>query len=866
MELLEREPHLEQLEEHLRQAGAGRGRVVLVGGEAGVGKSTLADEFCRRVADGAVVLRTSCDSLSTPGPLGAVRDLAPALGLLIDDHPLDGDARDRLFREVLAAFAARPGPTVIVAEDAHWSDGASLELLRFLGRRIGGIPVLFVVTYRDDEIGADHPLRLVLGDLATAPAVHRIGVRPLSEAAVQRLAAGSDRDAAALHRLTGGNPFFLTEALAAEGESVPATVGDAVLARAARLSPEARAVLDVAAVMGSTIDASLLLTVAGPVLDEADECIDRGLLRGTGDGLAFSHELAREAILAAIAPLRRRLLHARVLEALREAPEPQRDLAQLAHHAEAAGDRAAVLEFAIAAAEQAAALHAHREAAAQYARALRFGDALPAAERAHLLEGRSVACYLSDNGEEAIAARLEALDLWRELGNRLKEGDSLRWLSHLYWLEGEAAEAATAALEVLEPLPPGPELAMAYSNLAQLRMLDLDLEGTLQWGNRAITLAEELGETETLVHALANVGSARHYAGDERGVEELTRSLQLALAGGLLDHASRALANLAFTTMLAMRLDEAERRLATAIDFAIEHDLDFRRGYLLATRATLCALQGRWDAAETEIRQLLRQPMLSSVTRMMALTTLGQVWTRRGSPEAAATLDEALALAERTGKLIRLGPVRAARADAALLNGDSERAREEATAIRDLVFTRGNRWQRGEFAWLLWQAGERDVPTDGLAEPYALLIAGDWAGAAEAWHELGCPYDEACALAASDDPIVVRRAVAIFEELGAKPAIENAINRLRTLGVRDLPTLRRGPRATTRSHPAGLTQREAEVLTLVAAGLRNAEIAERLYLTPKTVSHHLSAIYAKLGVDTRIEAAQAASQLGMVAP
>ena len=384
MELLEREPHLEQLEEHLRQAAAGHGRLVLVGGEAGVGKSTLADEFCRRAAADAVVLRTSCDALSTPGPLGAVRDLAPALGLLIDDRPLDGDARDRLFREVLAAFAARPGPMVIVAEDAHWSDGASLELLRFLGRRIGELPVLFVVTYRDDEIGADHPLRLVLGDLATASTVHRIGVRPLSEAAVQLMAAGSGRDAATLHRLTGGNPFFLTEALAAGGETVPATVGDAVLARAARLSPEARAVLDVAAVIGSTIDANLFLTVAGPVLDEADECIARGLLRGTDDGLTFCHDLAREAILAAIAPLRRRLLHARVLAALREVPETERDLARLAHHAEAAGDRAAVLEFATAAAEQAAALHAHREAAAQYARALRFADRLPAAERAPL--------------------------------------------------------------------------------------------------------------------------------------------------------------------------------------------------------------------------------------------------------------------------------------------------------------------------------------------------------------------------------------------------------------------------------------------------------------------------------------------------
>jgi DNA-binding CsgD family transcriptional regulator/tetratricopeptide (TPR) repeat protein len=863
MELLEREPHLDQLEELLRHAAAGQGSMVLVGGEAGVGKTSLVDAFCRQVAGTVATLRTSCDSLSTPGPLGPVRDLAPALGLRVAQHSLDGDARDQLFREVLAAFAARPGPTVIIGEDAHWSDGASLELLRFLGRRIGGLPVLFVVTYRDDEIGADHPLRLLLGDLATAPTVHRISVHPLSEKAVQRLVAGSGRDATALYRLTGGNPFFVTEALATEGDTVPATVGDAVLARAARLSPEARAVLDVAAVIGSTIDADLLLAVAGPVLDEADEGIARGLLRGTDEGLAFCHELAREAILASIAPLRRRLLHARVLVALRDAPNAERDLARLAHHAEAARDQAAVLEFAIAAAEQARALHAHREAAAQYARALRFADALPAAERARLLEGRSVACYLSDLDEEAITARLQALDIWRTLGDRLKEGENLRWLSHLYWVEEDAAEAATAALEVLEPLPPGPELAMAYSNLAQLRMLNHDLEETLRWGNRAIALAEELGETETLVHALNTVGSARYYAGDDQGHEDLTRSLQLSIAGGLLDHAGRALANLAFTAMLAMRLDEADRRLATAIAFASEHDLNSRHGYLLATRAALRARQGRWDEAETEIRQLLRQPMLSSVPRMMSLTTLGQMCARRGSPEATTTLDEALALAERTGKLLRLGPVRAARAEAALLTGDSKRAREEAGAAQEPVFSRGNHWDRGELAWLLWQSGEREIPTDNLAEPYTLLISGEYATAAAAWRALGCPYDEACALALSDDPDLVHRAIATFERLEAKPGLTSAIHRLRTLGVRDLPMLRRGPRASTRANAAGLTQREVEVLTLVAAGLRNAEIAERLYLTPKTVSHHLSAIYAKLGVETRIEAAHAASQLGI---
>jgi DNA-binding CsgD family transcriptional regulator len=199
--------------------------------------------------------------------------------------------------------------------------------------------------------------------------------------------------------------------------------------------------------------------------------------------------------------------------------------------------------------------------------------------------------------------------------------------------------------------------------------------------------------------------------------------------------------------------------------------------------------------------------------------------------------------------LTRLGPVRAARAEAAILESDQQRARAEALAVSDLVFTRGNRWLRGEFAWLLWQAGERDIPTDDLAAPYALQIAGDFAAAAAAWRELGCPYEEARALA-----------------LGARPAHAQAIHRLRALGVRDLPPVRRGPRASTRANPAGLTRREVEVLALLADGLRNAEIAERLYLTPKTVRHHVSAIFGKLGVETRTEAARAASQLGIVAP
>ncbi len=864
MELLERDLPLTQLAEHVRQAAAGHGRLVLIGGEAGIGKSALLDAFRLSIAGETTVLRASCDALSTPAPLGPVRDLAPALGLTIGEQHLDRDAQERLFRDVLAALSAKGELTVVIWEDAHWADGATLDLIRFLGRRIDGRQTLHLVTYRDDEIGPDHPLRLILGDLATAQSIHRMTLHPLTEEAVRQLADGSGRDSDALYRLTGGNPFFVNEVLAAPDQSVPASAADAVLARASRLSPEARATLDVAAVIGSVIDADLLLAVAGPVADEVDACIARGLLLGSGEHLTFRHELAREAILSALAPTRRRLLHARVLAALGELLETSRDLARMAHHAEAAGDRHAVLEYAVAAAEQASAFFAHREAAAQYARALRFGDALPPAERAALLEARSVACYLSEQGEDAIAARRMALEIWQRLGDARREGDSLRWLSHLAWRGSEAAAAAQAALEKLEPLPPGPELAMAYSNLAQLHMLDHDLAGTLQWGTRAISLAEELGETETLVHALNNVGSARAYAGDAEGREDLKRSLQLARAAGHIDHAGRALANLAYTAMLAMQLEEAGQWLGSALAFAGKHDLDSRSGYLVATRASLQLLRGEWDAADAELSHLLEQPLLSTVTRMVALTTWGELRARRGEAEASACLDEALGLADDTGKLLRQAPVRAARAEAALLAGEPRRARAELDAVREAVFARANPWDRGRCAWLLWQAGERDLPLDSLADPYAKQIAGDWAGAAVVWRALGDPYAEARALAAGDDPTLIRQAAATFDQLGAYPAHRQAIQRLRALGERDFPIVRRGPIATTRSNPAGLTQRELEVLVLVAEGLRNPDIAERLYLSPKTVSHHMSTILAKLNAETRTEAAQIAAKMGLL--
>ncbi|MGH2535297.1 MAG: ATP-binding protein, partial [Thermomicrobiales bacterium] len=352
MQLFERDADLDHLSRWLDQAAAGDGCLVLLGGEAGVGKTALVRRFCQEVADRARVLIGACDALSTPRPLGPLLEIAAQIGGEID-RLLQAEARrEQVFGACLREFSGAWRPVVAVFEDVHWADEATLDLLRFLGRRIGSCRAVLIATYRDDEIGPMHPWRAVLGDLATATAVRRMPLAPLTIEAVRRMAADRQLDAETLHRQTGGNPFYVTEVLAAGG-GIPSTVRDAVLTRAARLSPAGRATLDLAAVAGSPVESSVLGRLA-PSLDAIDECLTTGTLRTDGQSVTFRHELAREAILDAISPPRQTAFHARMLRELEADPETREHLARLTHHAEAAGNGDAVLTYAPAAARRAA--------------------------------------------------------------------------------------------------------------------------------------------------------------------------------------------------------------------------------------------------------------------------------------------------------------------------------------------------------------------------------------------------------------------------------------------------------------------------------------------------------------------------------
>jgi DNA-binding CsgD family transcriptional regulator len=417
---------------------------------------------------------------------------------------------------------------------------------------------------------------------------------------------------------------------------------------------------------------------------------------------------------------------------------------------------------------------------------------------------------------------------------------------------------------VLEAFPDSRELAMALSGRSQLAMLDERNEEAVALGTRAERLARRAGDDETVAHALTNVGSVLHKAGDlENGRALLEEAFALAVAGGHDDHAARALGNLALGMLMHHRDDP---RVAEDIDrglrFTVERGLDGYAQYLLGARAGLRLLRGAWGAAEQDAQAALALGAQPGVSVCPALIVFGRLQTRRGAEQAAATIEEARRVAEATGELQRLGPVAATRAEHAWLDGDVAGVIAAAEEIHALATRRDDVWARDELAWWLWRVG---VPTpsappgrsDGPT-PYARAVAGDWRGAAAAWAALGFPYERAQVLADADDDDARVEALRIFDDYGALRAAAQLRRRLRAEGMRRIP---RGPRAASRAAPAGLTPRQVEVLDLLAAGATNAEIAETLVIAPKTVDHHVSAVLQKLGVASRREAAAAAARL-----
>ncbi len=834
--LVEREAALGTLREALAGARAGSGALVFVAGESGAGKTSVVDAFAATA--GCRVHRGACDPLSSPAPLAPFADLAcgdalqATLARACTPHEVFAALRDDLAAE----------PSVVVIEDAHWADEATLDVLRVLGRRVEALPLLAIVTYR--TVPESRPLRIVLGDLASRRAVVRVAVEPLSPAAVRALAAGRDIDPDDLHRRTAGNAFLVRELLRDTAGGVPATVRDAILARTARLDADARHLLELVACSPLPVERWLLdgLGVA-PFAVPAD-----GLLVATDDGVAFGHEIAREAILAEIPPARRRELHQAILACLGASPQPL-EPARLAHHAEEAGDAEAAVAFATAAAERAAAVGAHREAADQLGRALRCGRLLSLPARAALLERRAAEHFAADEQLASIADLEEAVALHRACGDGAREADALAQLVPRLSCRGRVGEAtATAAAAVaLRPDAPQPLAALAHLELVEDRLVD-----AARVGERARAVA--LAERDDLVagDAAITAGMARALLVGAPAFAQLESALAFGRERGLEALLPRALNDLALAAIVWREHAAAERWLAEALAHVDGHDLDLWRLAILAARMRSLLDQGRWGAAADLARQLLDDERDSPGPRAEAHAVLALLRARRGDPGSSEAFAESARLqSEPTWQI----EVATGRAEAAWLDG---RHAAIAAVTDDAFALAGDRDAPWPYAGLaLWRhrAGLAVRVDRSLPRPITLELDGRHEAAAGAWSELGCPYEEALSRMLGEEPEPILAAHARLLELGASAAARIAARRLRERGVRRIP---RGPQPTTRANAAHLTRREQDVLRLVADGLSNPQIAGRLYLSPRTVDFHVSALLRKLEATTRGEAVAAA--------
>jgi DNA-binding CsgD family transcriptional regulator/tetratricopeptide (TPR) repeat protein len=851
MRLLERERELAELGDAVRAAIDGSGCVLLVHGEAGIGKSSLVGALRDRPPPGSRVLVGACDALSTPRTLGPLRDLTPFVGARLGDALRAGDREDVL-TAVHEELASAPG-TVLVVEDVHWSDEATLDVLRFLGRRIDELRAVLVLTYRDDELDRDHPLARLLGDLRVN--VRHLPLHRLSAAAIGELSAHSSVDPDRVYALTDGNPYFASEIIAsADAAHVPRTVVDAVTARLRRLDHATQAHVEQLAVVPSAVSVSELahLVPGGPgALSAAEEA---GLITVRPEAVQFRHELTRRAVVDALPASRRIELNAQVLTMLFEVGG---DPGRIVSHAVEAGDVDAIVQWAPQAARDATVSGARRQAAEYYRAALAHPEYFAATERTELLENFAIEVHMLGRGQDAVDAQTEVIRLRREQGDPAALGASLRWLSRFHWLAGNRPAAEAAAAEASTVVAGSDDrglLAIALSNEAQLAVLANDLPRAIDLATRAISLAREADEPSALSHALNNLGTAHMLQNRDEGLVELLEAADIAMASNLMYDAARAHVNLVWSLLEQYRLDLAERYLQPALELSERTEVVALWAYQRVEQARLHLARAQWDeavAAAARTSESLPQP------HCVALTVIGLAGIRRGDPAGESTLEEASRLAHRLGELQRTGPVAAARAEAALLRGDLRAARAIARPAYDEMVRLQSTNLQAELASLLRRAGEMVEAPEG-DHPFAVQARGDWKRAAELWRASGCPYHEASALAESPHESDLLAALAILDRIEALPLARRVRARLREDGARSIP---RGPSILTRGNPAGLTARQVEVLRLVADGLTNAGIADRLVLSVRTVDTHVAAVLAKLGVATRAEAARLAPEV-----
>jgi ATP/maltotriose-dependent transcriptional regulator MalT len=863
MELIERAVFLALLQAKFENVTEGEGHCILISGEAGIGKTSLVRAFCRERKNDCNIYQGTCDALFSPRPLAPLYDIAWQLGTDLESSNSDAD-RAGLFTRFLHEVASQKQTTIIVFEDIHWADEATLDFIKFFARRIIQIPCLFILTFRDDEIHSRHPLRTVLGQLPP-DSFTRVQLTPLSREVVEKMAGEKGYSGGDVYAISGGNPFYVNEILASYSPGVPDNVKDSILSIYNRLDEKTKQVWQILSVMPTGFEIKYLEKMEPCYAQAIETCLDAKILIPKNGLIYFKHELYRRTIESSLSPFLRVSLNKRILDLFLENFEERQETERIIHHAKNANEYELVVHYVPMAAKKAACVGAHIEASKLYLSAIEYYQGQDKDVLIRFYELYAYECYLTNQIKEAVIYQTKALNIWREKGDAEKIGNCMRFLSRLWWFDGNRKQAekyGNEAIEILSDQPASSAKAMAFSNMSQLKMLSGESVECIFWGTRAIEMAQELGNDEILSHALNNVGTVQMEikASQQKGLRLLQQSLDIALKNSFHEHAARAYVNIVSNAVKIKDYELAKKTMVAGMSYCEKRNLDSWSAYMLGHKVRVEFEVGNWDEACLVAESLIKNEGQSPIVKIGALAALATIKMRRGDTDVFPLLAEAKSKAFEAMELQRIIPALVALLEYEWITGSVVIEKAAIDSAISMVERMGNVYENNEFAFWLLKARKQKVPLKELYEGYQVYNPTVAMKAADLWAQLGCPYEQALALFEGDE-LEKRKAIAIVQELGADAVYQKMKLEMRSCGIKNIP---RGQRKSTRSNSARLTERELDVLQLLKEGMQNKEIAARLFISAKTVDHHISAILFKLEVSSRAKAVQEAISLNII--
>jgi DNA-binding CsgD family transcriptional regulator len=861
MEFVERASFMAILDNEFENVIYGDGRCILLTGEAGIGKTSLIKNFSGRKKRLCKTYIGTCDALFTPRPLAPLYDILLQMQGDIPKNIANINDRVELFTGFLHQLENEKEMTLIVIEDIHWADEATMDFIKFFARRISKFHCLFILTYRDTEIDSQHPLRNVLGQVPP-DSFARLQLTPLSRCIVEKMAIEKGYKGEDVYNISGGNPFYVNEILASYSMCVPDNIKDSILSSYNRLDEDTKQVWQILSVLPTGLEIKYLQKMEPSYTTTIHSGIDLKILILREKSIFFKHELYRRTIEASLSPILRMELNKKILDLFQEAFEQNGEIERIIHHAKNANAYEVIIHYSPIAARKAAAIGAHVEASRLFLSAIENYQQNDPDTLIQFYESYGYECYLTSQVKEAIIYAGKSLHLLEQKNDMERIGNSLRFLSWLYLFDGNRAKSdfyAGKSIDVFANQPPSKAKAMAYANMGRLKAMLDEKDECILWSEKAITMAEELGDEASLCHAWNSLGTilSKIHSSANKGLEFLHKSMNLALKNNYEEYIGHAYANLIAAALITKNYLLAKKMLEESIQFCEDRDLDLGIKYLSVYKVRMYLDTGHWDEAYNIANNFLTNEEQFSLIKIGLHTVAATIKMRRGDSDALPQLLEAKEKAFETGQLNRILAAMTALLEYEWIMDRQFAAQADLDHVTNAMELSANIYENSAFAYWLLKARKQRLQFDDLYEGFGINDKTTATKAASLWKQLGCPYEQALALFEGDDSDK-REAISIIQKLGANAVYNKLKFEMRSSGIKSIP---RGIRKNTRSNPAHLTERELDVLQLLKDGMQNKEIGSKLFISAKTVDNHIASIFFKLSVHSRAKAVEQATQL-----